>query len=119
SIRAIMERSSRFISLSGLSGVFAGIFALAGAATAYWRVNLAPWAIRKHDTPFGTGEIVHVDEEVAMFLALDGLLVLILSVVVSLYLTQRKARKQGHVVWGPASRHLLLNLSVPLFAGGV
>jgi hypothetical protein len=28
-IRNLMERSSRFISLSGLSGVFAGIYALA------------------------------------------------------------------------------------------
>ncbi len=41
-IKSLMERSSRFISLSGLAGVFSGLFALFGAAAAYWRVNLAP-----------------------------------------------------------------------------
>ena len=34
-IRSMMERSSRFISLSGLSGVFAGLFALVGSIYAY------------------------------------------------------------------------------------
>jgi len=34
-IREMMNRSSRFISLSGLSGVFAGVFALIGAYLAY------------------------------------------------------------------------------------
>jgi hypothetical protein len=34
-IRSIMERSTRFISLSGLSGVFAGIVALMGALAVY------------------------------------------------------------------------------------
>ena len=35
-IRNMMEKSSRFISLSGLSGIFAGTFALIGAAIAYY-----------------------------------------------------------------------------------
>ncbi len=35
-IRNMMERSSRFISLSGLSGVFVGTFALLGALAAYF-----------------------------------------------------------------------------------
>ena len=39
-IRSMMERSSRCISLSGLSGVFAGIFALIGAYLAYLKIGL-------------------------------------------------------------------------------
>ncbi|MFT4094487.1 MAG: hypothetical protein QM640_12685 [Niabella sp.] len=35
-IRKMMEQSSRFISLSGLSGVVAGVVALTGAGIAYW-----------------------------------------------------------------------------------
>ncbi len=38
-IRSMMEQSSRFISLSGLSGIFAGITALVGAGLAYLRIN--------------------------------------------------------------------------------
>ena len=35
-IREIMERSSKFLSLSGLSGIFAGVCALIGAAIAWF-----------------------------------------------------------------------------------
>jgi hypothetical protein len=39
-IRKMMQRSSRFISLSGLSGIAAGIWALIGAYFAYdWILN--------------------------------------------------------------------------------
>ena len=38
SMRKLMERSVKFMSLSGLSGVLAGIYALAGVAIAYFRV---------------------------------------------------------------------------------
>ena len=93
-IKALMERSSRFISLSGLAGVFSGIFALVGAAAAYWRVNIAPWAVRSDDTPFGTGRIVHIDTDVASFLAIDAILVLLASIAVSYIFTKRKARRK-------------------------
>lgn len=118
-IKSLMERSSRFISLSGLAGVFSGLFALAGAAVAYWRVNMAPWAIRDEATPFGTGNIVHVDADAATFLVLDALLVLVFSLAVSYFFTRRKARKNRQPLWGAHSKHMLLSLSVPLVAGGL
>lgn len=40
-MRALMERSSRFLSLSGLSGVWAGLCALAGAAAVYVYLEVA------------------------------------------------------------------------------
>ncbi len=118
-IKALMERSSRFISLSGLAGVFSGIFALVGAAAAYWRVNIAPWAVRSDDTPFGTGRIVHIDTDVASFLAIDAILVLLASIAVSYIFTKRKARRKQQPLWGAYSRHMLMNLSVPLVTGGL
>jgi uncharacterized membrane protein YidH (DUF202 family) len=118
-IKALMERSSRFISLSGLAGVFIGVFALLGAAAAYWRVNLAPWAVREQDTPFGTGKIVHIDSNVALFLALDALMVLVLSLWVAFYFTRRKANRNKQPLWGTGSKLMLLNLSVPLVTGGL
>src|SRR5450755_4805802 len=39
-IKRMMERSTRFISLSGLSGISAGICALAGAWVAYSKISL-------------------------------------------------------------------------------
>ncbi len=37
-IRGLMERSSKFISLSGLSGILAGVYALIGATIVYYEV---------------------------------------------------------------------------------
>jgi len=45
SIRNIMERSSKFISLSGLSGILAGIYALIGAYLAYRLIYKGPTRI--------------------------------------------------------------------------
>jgi predicted lysophospholipase L1 biosynthesis ABC-type transport system permease subunit len=39
-IRKIMEESTRFLSLSGLSGIFAGFFAIAGAMVAWFIILL-------------------------------------------------------------------------------
>lgn len=47
-IRLLMERSSRFISLSGLSGVGAGVSALIGSAIAYWRIEQYTASQRGH-----------------------------------------------------------------------
>ena len=47
-IRKMMEESSRFLSLSGLSGVFAGITAIAGALVAYFFI-LDKGSIRYED----------------------------------------------------------------------
>lgn len=75
--------------------------------------------MRDTDTPFGTGRIVHIDSGVAWFLALDGLLVLLASIRVSYYFTKRKADRKQQPLWGAYSRHMLVNLSVPLVTGGI
>lgn len=118
-IKSMMERSSRFISLSGLSGVFSGVFALLGAAAAYWRVNMAPWAIRDTHTQFGTGKIVRIDYDVAVFLTLDALIVLMCSIALAWFFTRKKALKNNLPLWSKHSKHLLINLSIPLVSGGL
>lgn len=118
-IKTLMERSSRFISLSGLAGVLIGIFSLLGAAAAYWRVNMAPWAVRDADTQFGTGKIVHVDADVAIFLAIDAVMVIILSLLVAVHFTKRKAKRNKQPLWGTGSKLMLVNLSIPLITGGL
>ena len=50
-IRSLMERSSRFISLSGLSGVFAGLFALIGTIVAYLHLDMTPTHSRQAANP--------------------------------------------------------------------
>ena len=103
-IRSMMERSSRFISLSGLSGVFAGVFALIGAGAAYAYLT-EPRYYRQVD--FYT------------FFFVDALSVLTLSLAAGVYLTTRQARRKGQKIWDATSQRLLVNLFIPLVTGGI
>ncbi len=106
-IKDLMNRSSRFISLSGLSGIFAGLYALIGAAVAYWLVA-------------NSGrEYLILDGKVFRLIMLDLFLIAFFSVVTAIYLTTKKARKEGVKVWDSLTRRLLLNFLIPLVAGGI
>ncbi len=112
SIRDIMERSAKFISLSGLSGVLAGVYALTGAIAAYFIVQypLSPFRYRI--------ESVMTSPILVKLLLIAGL-VLLASVSTGVLLSNRKAKKNGLKLWTTTSRNLLLNLSIPLGAGGI
>lgn len=106
-IKMMMERSSRFISLSGLSGVLAGLFALAGAAVAYLILD---------------GQSVYhpgTNSSVVLWLILDGVIVLILAVGAGMILTIRRTRRMNIKVWDGTSRRLAVNLFIPLATGGI
>ena len=103
-IRSIMERSSRFISLSGLSGVMAGIYALIGAYVAH--LILQDYRLQPHD-------------QVVVYLIADAIAVLLLAVGTGILLTTRRARAQGATIWDASARRLLINLLIPLAVGGL
>jgi hypothetical protein len=115
SIRSLMERSSKFISLSGLSGVLAGIYALIGAAMAYYILYYEDvFSINRTGLP----DLVPDVSSITGRLMIIAIVVLLLSVTTGFLLTQRKAKKKGQSVWGNTSRQLLFNMAVPLFTGG-
>jgi hypothetical protein len=112
SIRHIMDRSVRFLSLSGLSGILAGIFALVGSAIAYYLVYFphSPFGFRVH----------YVNEgQVISQLLLTAAIVLIASISSGYILTAGKARRKGLKIWDKSSKRLLLNMAIPLAAGGI
>lgn len=114
-IRSMMERSSRFISLSGLSGVFAGFFAIAGAYAFHLFLH------NKLHTVYAdvAQEIpVTVDLDFIQFCLLDGAAILILSIASAIFFTTRKAKKTGQSIWDKTARRMLLNLAIPLISGG-
>jgi len=108
-IRSMMEKSSRFLSLSGLSGILMGVYALAGAWVAYRLIYLPP------PSPYRQVMI----DEIALTLAGIAGAVLFLSLATTLFLTIRRAQKLNQQVWGPGSKQLLINLLIPLATGGL
>ncbi|MEZ4875081.1 MAG: hypothetical protein R2793_06455 [Flavobacteriaceae bacterium] len=106
-IKNLMHRSSRFISLSGLSGIFAGMYALIGAAVAYWLVSISG------------REYLILDGKIFRYIVLDLFLIAFLSVITAIYITTKKARKEGVKMWDATSRRLIINFLIPLVSGGL
>ncbi len=102
-IRTLMERSSRFISLSGLSGVSAGTIAVAGAAVAYYL----------------KGFFVSEAKDNMMFYIIDALVVLALALLSGFYFTYRKTKRSGQKLIDKTSINMLVNLFVPIVTGGI
>ena len=111
-IRHLMERSSRFISLSGFSGILAGVYALLGAFAAWW--YLEPGLPSKYID--GGGDR---GGNSLVFLLADAGVVLLLAVGTGILLTTRRAEKDGSSLLDAAAKKLILNLCIPLFTGGV
>lgn len=110
-IKNLMERSSRFLSLSGLSGILAGIYALLGSVAAYFIVYYP-------NSPFGFRFVYINEEEAVGKLLLTAALVLIASLITVFYLTNKNSQKKGQALWSPASKKLVVNMAIPLVAGG-
>jgi len=116
SIRKLMERSSKFISLSGLSGILAGVYALIGAGIAYF--YLYNGERRDHYNLHFYSFNYFMDSDIGQLIVV-AILVLLASLGTGLILTSRKAKETGQAIWGNISRALLFNMSLPLLSGGL
>jgi hypothetical protein len=114
-IRSIMERSSSFLSLSGLSGVFAGIFALAGAGFAYWYIYVYH--------AFEQSSIIitptNFNFKIATILFLDAGIVLFLALISGYWFTYKNSKKKELKMWNVTSKKLVTALIIPLVTGGL
>ena len=111
-IRSMMERSSRFISLSGLSGVFAGLSALIGGLYVYqlFKINGLDYFDEEH-------KLYSVD--LVSELVIIALTILFFALTFGIFFTIRKSRKYNLPIWTTATKKMLVNLAIPLLVGGV
>ncbi len=111
-IKEIMNKSTLCLSLSGLSGVLAGIYALIGAWLAYR-------TIYTDSMPEDSYTRLVITESILYRLIAIALTVLIASVATGIIFSMRKAKKENESIWNTASKRLLINFSIPLVAGGI
>lgn len=113
-IRQLMQRSSRFLSLSGLSGIAAGFWALVGAWMAHNKiVAFEDRYLRGETWSRQTVDLLRLQ------LLLLSLCVLALTLVSAFYFTWRKTRRDRVPLWNYTSQQLTWNMLIPLAAGGL
>lgn len=117
-IRVLMERSTRFLSLSGLSGVVAGVVALGGATLARYHINAALSADADLLT-YGTVRGYTPVDDLRLTLIMDAGLVLFVALLGAFWFTWRRGRRTGQLIWDASARRLLVHMLVPLSVGGV
>jgi len=111
-IRSMMERSSRFISLSGLSGIGAGVIGLiAGFVAMYWT--------RGSDITLEKARMSVAGGILVWFLVLLGIAALLLAIFFGCYFTIRKSKRLGLQIWTATTKKILVQLAIPLVVGGI
>ena len=116
-IRKMMEQSSRFISLSGLSGIAAGICALAGAWVANSLINDSV-SMSSADPVNNPDSILHGDFINSRLLQL-AFVTFIAAFLSAFIFTYRRSKKTNVPIWGTTAKRLMINVSVPMIAGGI
>lgn len=112
-IRSMMEDSTRFVSLSGLSGIGAGVVALIGAAYTYNYLSsqeIYRWGAHV----YGNATRTQLFELIGI-----AMVILLAAVAVSSFFTIRRTKRVGKQIWSRPTQRLLLNLIIPLVAGAV
>lgn len=107
----MMERSSKFLSLSGLAGILAGIYALSGAYIAYTFLNFHPDELFYSTSGSSSTSFPEV--------ILLAIIILVLALVTAVFLSYKRAGKRGEKLWNTTAKQLLVNMMVPLVAGGI
>lgn len=116
-IRSIMEKSTRFLSLSGLAGVIIGLLAIAGIATTYCYLGLHFLSTGYYKLAFhedGTPNVL-----VYTFFLTNFGIVLLLSIISGIIMSYLKAKKLKLIIWDATAKRLIINIAIPLFAGGL
>ena len=130
-IRSLMERSTRFMSLSGWTGIMAGIYSLLGAIAAYYvifKMNFPELIPNESVETYNSGRTVHYNytngleqlfSEQNIYLFLIAFVVILLSAATAFYQSSIKAKQQGVTLWNSTTRRLFVQVAIPLGTGGL
>lgn len=110
-IKQMMSKSSQFLSLSGISGILAGIYALIGAWMAYKTIYF-------DTSTMGAYKNLVISQEAVIRLLVIAATVAVLSLVTGIVLSIRKAKINNETFWNSTARRLVINFLIPLATGG-
>ncbi|MDF3026891.1 MAG: hypothetical protein K0S23_1198 [Fluviicola sp.] len=105
-IQSMMQKSSKFLSLSGVSGILAGTYALIGGGIVYAMRDNFEFPVQFNSFEFLSVTIIAV-------------LVMVLSFITGVIFSIRKAKKKQELVWNQISKLFVMSFMVPLITGGL
>ncbi|WP_066629048.1 hypothetical protein [Labilibacter marinus] len=115
-IRSLMERSSRCLSLSGLSGISAGIIAIICGLYTWWYLGDGSFAHTVGVTEYFLS--LNIFSEKFITVAIIALVTLVLAIVSAFIFTYKNSQKKGLKIWDTSTKYFLINLFIPLTTGG-
>jgi len=118
-IKQMMERSSRFISLSGLSGVSAGICALIGAWLSAGVIESNRYALFDLKASIADAEAMLYGDILNSRLFQIAVVTFMAAALSAFIFTYRRSKKTNVPIWGTTARRLLVNVTIPMVAGGI
>lgn len=116
-IRSMMEKSSKFLSLSGLSGVTTGLYALTGVLVAYFYLD-KQIELFQSENYFRKMQPTEISATLK-FILLLATIILVLTLLTGFLFTRRKAIKKGLKIWDKPGKRMMISLLIPLTAGGI
>ena len=119
-IKQLMHKSSRFISLSGLSGVAAGSCALIASWIAYNKIRQYGFHGRMdYNRARGTDIFNQSYRSLDIQLLLLALLTFVAALILAFLFTYIRSRKSGVSIWDRTGRRVMVNVAVPIIVGGL
>ncbi|CAN1519146.1 hypothetical protein MCETHM1_01031 [Flavobacteriaceae bacterium] len=115
-IKNMMNKSSKFISLSGMAGIMAGVYALIGAFVAN---TLIKNNNSNYDNYNNTVAVITLESTTFKLIVLTAGIVLLLSIATAVLFTYNKAKRGGETMWNATSKRMLTNFMIPLATGGI
>lgn len=109
-MRDMMDQATRFKSISGLSGILAGIFTFICTYTIYLVTGISPFESEALDRMW----LMSSQALILCFISL-----LIICIGIGFYLAMRNANQSGKSAWDNAAKRLAFSLAIPVFAGGI
>ncbi|QEC67631.1 hypothetical protein FRZ67_10135 [Panacibacter ginsenosidivorans] len=119
-IKQMMERSSRFISLSGLSGIAAGICALIGAWFANGIIDNNKYAVTNlRSMPEDSNNSISIGDWMGNQLFQIAVFTFIAAFILAFIFTYIRSKKTNTPIWGAMAKRVLINVAIPMIVGGI
>lgn len=119
-IKQMMERSSRFISLSGLSGIAAGICALTGAWFAHDIIDNNKDAVTNlRAMPNGIDRSISIGDWMGNQLFQIAVFTFIAAFILAFIFTYIRSKKTNTPIWGAMAKRVMINVALPMIVGGI